>query len=108
MNAPEPVPRDASASSALLRLISDNVPAAIAYYDASTWQCLFANNRYAQTFGWTTDNILGHTFADVIGEAAAREIDPQVQQVLKQRASVTYERQLDTANGMHRLEVNLL
>jgi diguanylate cyclase (GGDEF)-like protein/PAS domain S-box-containing protein len=108
MNAPEPVPRDASASNALLRLISDNVPAAIAYYDASTWQCLFANNRYAQTFGWTTDNILGHTFAEVIGEAAAREIDPQVQQVLKQRASVTYERQLEAPDGLHRLEVNLL
>jgi len=108
MPVPPPAPPSPSQRNELLRLLSDNVPAAIAYYDAATLQCLFANNRYAQTFGWTVSSILGHTFAEVIGEEAARRIDPQVQLVLKQRANVTYERELPDANGLRHVEVNLL
>src|SRR5258706_286865 len=97
-----------SARIELLRLISDNVPAAIAYYDAATLQCRFANNRYAQTFGWTADNIVGRTLPNVIGEEAATQIGPQVDMVLKQRASVTYERDLHAPEGRRQVEVNLL
>src|SRR6267142_2167288 len=97
-----------SARIELLRLISDNVPAAIAYYDAVTLQCRFANNRYAQTFGWTTDNIIGHTVAEVIGEEAAAQIAPQVEMVLKQHASVTYDREVDSPEGRRQVEVHLL
>jgi len=108
MALPPPEPPSPSARSELLRLVSDNVPAAIAYYDATTLQCLFANNRYAQTFGWSAENIVGHTFAEVIGNDAARRIDPQVQLVLKQGANVTYERELPSAEGTRHVEVNLI
>jgi diguanylate cyclase (GGDEF)-like protein/PAS domain S-box-containing protein len=97
-----------SSRSELLRLVSDNVPAAIAYYEAATLQCRFANNRYAQTFGWTAESIVGRTFAEVIGSDAAAHIDPQVQLVLKQRANVTYERELPGTDGSRHVEVNLI
>ncbi len=108
MAVPEPASPSPSTRSDLLRLVSDNVPAGIAYYDAKTLQCLFANDRYAQTFGWTVASIVGHTFAQVIGSEAAAQIDPQVQLVLKQRANVTYERELAAADGTKHVEVNLM
>ncbi|CAG1018824.1 putative signaling protein [Burkholderiaceae bacterium] len=98
----------ARARADLLRLLSDNVPALIAYYDATTLRCLFANERYAKTFGWDSSSILGHTVAEVIGADAAGLIEPQVQQVLRQVQSVAYERDIDTPEGRRQLEVHLL
>ena len=108
MADPEPASPSPSTRSELLRLVSDNVPAGIAYYDAKTLQCLFANDRYARTFGRTASSIVGLTFAEVIGSDAARQIEPQVQLVLKQHASVTYERELAGAEGAKHVEVNLM
>ncbi|HEY0857918.1 MAG TPA: PAS domain S-box protein, partial [Albitalea sp.] len=98
----------ARARAELLRLLSDNVPALIAYYDATTLRCRFANERYARTFGWDSSSILGHTVAEVIGADAAGIIEPQVQRVLQQVQSVAYERELDTPEGRRHLEVHLL
>ncbi|HJV62031.1 MAG TPA: diguanylate cyclase, partial [Albitalea sp.] len=98
----------ARARAELLRLLSDNVPALIAYYDAQTMQCVFANGRYAETFGWTGQSIVGLTFAEVIGEDARRLIQPQVDRVLEQRIPAAYERVLQTADGVRHIEVNLL
>ncbi|MEW6705109.1 MAG: EAL domain-containing protein [Pseudomonadota bacterium] len=96
-------------SAEQFRLLADNVPALIASYDADTRRCLFANKQYARTFGWDERSIVGHTFAEVIGEEAAREIQPQVDHVLKQRQAVLYERVLHDADGKPRwIEVNLL
>jgi diguanylate cyclase (GGDEF)-like protein/PAS domain S-box-containing protein len=91
------------------RLLADNVPALIASYDADSRRCLFANKQYARTFGWDEHSIVGRTFAEVIGEAAAREIQPQVDLVLQQRQPALYERVLLDADGKPRwIEVNLL
>jgi diguanylate cyclase (GGDEF)-like protein/PAS domain S-box-containing protein len=98
----------ARARAEMLRLLSDNVPAAIAYYDATTVRCLFANNRYAATFGWSDDAIVGHTLAEVIGEEAARVIQPQVDRVLNLRLAASYEREVATPGGQRIVEVNLL
>jgi len=92
----------------LLRMLADNVPALIAYYDAVRMQCLFANQRYASTFGWDSRSILGRSFAEVIGEAAAQQIQPQVERVLAQHLPATYERELATPEGTRHIEVNLL
>jgi diguanylate cyclase (GGDEF)-like protein/PAS domain S-box-containing protein len=92
----------------LLRLLADNVPALIAYYDAVTVRCLFANEQYAKTFGWDRRSILGHTVAEIIGDAAASTIEPQVALVLEQLRTVSYERDIDTSEGKRHLEVNLL
>jgi diguanylate cyclase (GGDEF)-like protein/PAS domain S-box-containing protein len=91
------------------RLLADHVPALIACYDAETRRCQFANRAYAQTFGWTEQAILGRTFGEVIGEGAAQEIRPHVDEVLLNRRAVSYERQLTDAQGAPRwLAVHLL
>jgi len=92
----------------LLRLLADNVPALIAYYDAKDMACVFANQRYAQTFGWTAESIIGHTFTEVIGADAARQIEPHVDRVLHQGLQSTYERELVSPEGTRYIEVNLL
>ncbi|MFZ5550071.1 MAG: putative bifunctional diguanylate cyclase/phosphodiesterase [Pseudomonadota bacterium] len=91
------------------RLLADHVPALIACFDATTRRCLFANKQYARTFGRDERSIVGLTFAEIIGEAATREIAPYVDHVLDQREAVMYERQLVGPDGQPRwLEVNLL
>jgi diguanylate cyclase (GGDEF)-like protein/PAS domain S-box-containing protein len=104
---PDPPQEDFSADQ--FRLLADNVPALIACYDASSRRCLFANKQYARTFGCDERSIVGRTFAEVIGESAAKEIAPRVDHVLEQREAVMYERQLHDGNGRPRwIEVNLL
>jgi hypothetical protein len=41
-------PRD---EDAILRLVADTAPAMLAYFDAGTRACRFANARYAEHFG---------------------------------------------------------
>ena len=50
-----------------MRELADSVPALMALYDAETQRCLFANRSYAQTFGLDQTEIVGRTFAEVIG-----------------------------------------
>ncbi len=91
------------------RLLANNVPVLIAYYDAVNFACQFANSSYAHTFGWEEHSIIGRTFGEVIGEEAAAQIQPQVNHVLRERKGVSYERQLTTADGGFRyIEVNIL
>ena len=35
----------------LLRMLADNVPAMIAYYEPRSLRCVFANKRYAESNG---------------------------------------------------------
>jgi diguanylate cyclase (GGDEF)-like protein/PAS domain S-box-containing protein len=106
----EATPRPDDAGSAeQFRLLADHVPALIASYDAATRRCRYANKAYAQAFGWDEAGILGRTFAEIIGEEAAREIAPHVDRVLTQREAVAYERRRVDRDGTSRwLEVHLL
>jgi diguanylate cyclase (GGDEF)-like protein/PAS domain S-box-containing protein len=100
---------EARAQAALFRLLADNVPVLIAYYRASDFQCQFANKAYARTFGTDERAVVGKTFAEVIGQAAADQIQPRVEQVLHQRQAAAYERELPQPDGSTRfIEVNLL
>ena len=99
----------ARAQAARIELLADNVPALIAYYEADSFRCKYANSRYAETFGWDREAILGHTVAEVIGESAAQQVQPQVDTVLQQRRAAAYERQMPLADGSTRwIDVNLL
>ena len=101
--------RAARAQAEQFQLLADHVPALIATYDARTKQCLFANKRYAATFGWDEHSIVGRGYAEVIGEAAAREVRPHVEAVIEHRRPVAYERCMKRADGaLQWLEVNLL
>ena len=91
------------------RLVANNVPVLIAYFDAAGNRCRYANRRYAETFGHDEHSILGLTVAQVIGEEAARLIQPRVDHVLAHKTSVSYERQLSAADGGQRwIEAHLL
>ncbi|HUG25021.1 EAL domain-containing protein [Piscinibacter sp.] len=92
----------------LLRLLADNVPALLAYYESDTMRCVYANSRYAETFGMDGRSIVGRTFGEVIGDEAERRIRPQVDRVLQQRLPAAYERELATPDGTRYIEVNLL
>ena len=98
----------AQVSASMLRLIADSLPALIAYYDAGSLKCHFANRRYAEYNGWTTDSIVGKTVAEAIGEKAWRTIKPHVDQALK-GFTVKYVREQTLPGGQTRMiEVNLL
>jgi diguanylate cyclase (GGDEF)-like protein/PAS domain S-box-containing protein len=99
---------DAKAKEQQIRLLADNVPVLIAYFDAANLECLFANKNYAQMWGWNEQSIIGRKVRDVIGEEGYRVIGPYIERVVKGEA-VTYERAVKAANGSERvLEVNLL
>jgi diguanylate cyclase (GGDEF)-like protein/PAS domain S-box-containing protein len=90
-----------------IRMLADNVPVLIAYFDAKDLRCRFANKAYAHTWGWNEDSILGRTVQEVIGAEGYREIAPHIERVVRGEA-VTYERTIRAADGAERiLEVNL-
>lgn len=101
--------RSARTQAEQLRLLADNVPSALAYYDAHDFRCIFANRTYAQGFGWDEQSIVGRTFAEVIGAPAAREIEPHVQAMLHERRSISYERRAVRPDGSAQwIKVNLM
>ena len=105
----EPARSPPQAQAAMFRLLADNVPVLIAYYRASDFRCQFANKEYARTFGHDEESVLGLSLEEVIGAAAASEIQPQVEHMLTQRMPVAYERMLrGPAGGVRWVEVNLL
>ena len=108
MSAPAPYQADGRGKDSLLRLVADNVPALIAYYEPKSLRCVFANKRYAESNGWSVDAIIGKTVREAIGEEAWRLIEPQVQRVLKGE-TVEYVRPMTLPNGEERIvEVHLL
>jgi diguanylate cyclase (GGDEF)-like protein/PAS domain S-box-containing protein len=107
---PTPLPADADvrAQASLFRLLADNVPVLIAYYDAGN-VCRFANKEYARTFGCDEQSILGMGLADIIGAEAVAMIEPMADKVHHEQTSVAYERQLAGPDGGARwIEVRLL
>ncbi|MBE0627570.1 MAG: EAL domain-containing protein [Burkholderiales bacterium] len=92
----------------MLRLVADNVPALIAYYEPKNLSCVFANKAYAESNGWTVDSIIGKTVREAIGEKAWLMIEPQVARVLKGER-VDYVRPMNLPNGEQRvIEVHLI
>ncbi|MGP1678999.1 MAG: diguanylate cyclase domain-containing protein, partial [Burkholderiales bacterium] len=108
MNALAPEQAGSYGKDALLRLVADNVPALIAYYEPKSLRCVFANKGYADANGWSVDSIIGKTVREAIGEEAWRVIEPQVERVLKGE-KVEYVRPLILPNGEQRIvEVHLI
>ena len=109
ISASKAAEREAADQAAQFRLLADHVPALIALYDARNHRCLFANREYARTFGLDEQDILGRTFAEVIGEAATARIQPYVEQVLRDKQPANYERELLGPDGKPRwIEVHLI
>ncbi len=108
-DAPERGLRDVHAKLELFRMVCNAVPVAIAYYERAGNICRYANQGYAQMFGFDEQLILGRPVAEVIGAEAAQAIQPQVDVVLREQKGSSYERQLKAADGTLRsIEVHLL
>ena len=75
-------PRALRAELAQFRRLCNNVPVAMAYYDGVGTRCRYANQGYAAMFGFDEESIRNRSVAEVIGEAAAEAIQPQIDQVL--------------------------
>jgi diguanylate cyclase (GGDEF)-like protein/PAS domain S-box-containing protein len=110
------VPHDAGGAAwdgslETFRLLANSLQAMIAYYDSPElgYGCRFANKAYAGAFGLTETSIIGKTFIEVIGEAAAREVQPSIDTVVNESRAVAYVRELAAADGSRRwIEVNVL
>ena len=97
----------AVAKEAEIRMLADNVPVLISYFDAKELRCRFANKAYAQMWGWDESSILNHTVEEVIGAEGYAAISPYIERVIRGE-TVTYERSIRDAKGNERiLEVNL-
>ncbi len=94
--------------ASLLRLVANSVPALMAFYDAESLHCLFANAAYARTFGFDEQTILGRSLEQIIGAQALAVIQPHIDQLRQHGRSARYERQLAAPDGPRWLDVQLL
>jgi PAS domain S-box-containing protein len=83
-----------------LQLISDNVPALIAYVDRDL-RYRFANRAYAQWFGRPHEELIGRRVEEVLGEAAWRVVQPRMARALAGEI-VQYEAELNIRDVGHR------
>ncbi|MEP4030219.1 PAS-domain containing protein [Roseibium polysiphoniae] len=72
-----------------LRLVTDNIPALIAYM-APGPIFRFANRRYAEWFGHSIASVANRPAAEVVGETLFREIAPHIEHAFRGNA-VSYE-----------------
>jgi PAS domain S-box-containing protein len=76
-----------------LRLVTDNIPALIAYL-APGPVFRFANRRYADWFGQSVASIAGRAASDVVGEELFKELEPHIARAFEGNAvSYEYKRQ---------------
>lgn len=80
-----------------LRLVTDNVPALIAYM-APGPVFRFANRRYAEWFGHSVASIVGRTGEEVAGVELYRELGPKIERAL-QGEVVSYEYTRERPDG---------
>jgi PAS domain S-box-containing protein len=84
-------------SESHLRLITDTVPALIAYFDDQEVYS-YANKGYAQWFGWSKEQVLGRQVHDVIGDEVYTDISHHVHRAL-QGHNVSYEYAMRRPDG---------
>jgi diguanylate cyclase (GGDEF)-like protein/PAS domain S-box-containing protein len=90
-----------------VRLLTNSLPALIAFFSMQELRCLFANAAYAKAYGFDETTIVGKPVREIIGEEAFALILPYIA-----RAStgeiVTYQRNVKFPSGAERtIEVTL-
>lgn len=93
-NAQQPVQADA-----LLQLVADTAAAMLAYFEAGSWRCRFANASYAQFFRSTPQGILGKSLAEIAGEPIWAEARAQLSARLAPADSVRYACEMRAPDG---------
>ena len=80
-----------------LRLVTDNIPALIAYLSPGP-VFRFANRRYADWFGQSVASIAGRPAPEVVGSELFAELEPHINRAFEGNA-VSYEYQRKRADG---------
>ncbi|WP_428648517.1 PAS-domain containing protein [Roseibium sp.] len=80
-----------------LRLVTDNIPALIAYLSPGP-VFRFANRRYADWFGQSVASIAGRSAQEVVGPELFRELEPHIDRAFEGNA-VSYEYQRKRPDG---------
>lgn len=80
-----------------LRLVTDSVPALIAYVGPGPVY-RFANRRYAKWFDQTVESLVGRPVADIIGPELYPELEPHIARAFTGQA-VSYEYARNRATG---------
>lgn len=92
-----------------LKQLVENVPAMLAVFDSTNFHCLYANERYAALVGKRAQEIIGQSFADILGAQTADEIQPYIDEMLATGKATSYERRIALANDdVRHLEVTLV
>ncbi|TYC75911.1 PAS domain S-box protein [Stappia sp. BW2] len=80
-----------------LRLVTDNIPALIAYLSPGP-VFRFANRRYADWFGHSVASVAGRPAPEVVGEELFKELEPHINRCFEGNA-VSYEYQRNRSDG---------
>ena len=80
-----------------LRLIMDNMPGAMAYIDRSQ-RYVYANAGYEHLLGWWTEDMVGHTVAEVVGPEGYSIARPHIEATMNGEPQV-FENRLPMAGG---------
>lgn len=84
-----------------LRMITDNIPALVAYID-SDQHYIFCNGRYETMLGLAPDRILGQTVQQIAGDTGYQEISGFIAQVLRgERVSFELESRTHAHRTFH-------
>jgi diguanylate cyclase (GGDEF)-like protein/PAS domain S-box-containing protein len=90
-----------------MRLLINNVPGMILYVDRGM-NCVFANQRYADFFGFALHDIVGKPLRDIVGAAAYLDVERHFEKALQGHA-VAYQRMVQLKSGEQRcIEVKLV
>ncbi|AFY29732.1 PAS domain-containing protein [Cyanobium gracile] len=92
-----------SALENYLRLVVDNAPAMMAYWNADL-TCRFANQAYRDWFGADPDQLIGKHISELLGPALYELNKPYLESAL-QGQSQTFERKITTPSGTTRFSL---
>jgi diguanylate cyclase (GGDEF)-like protein/PAS domain S-box-containing protein len=92
-----------------LKQLANAVPAMLACFESPSLKCLYANAAYAGLSGKRFEEVIGCSYAQLIGEREALAIRPYIDRVLATGKTVNYERSYTDATKTKRfIEVSLL
>lgn len=83
-----------------LRVIADNLPAMVAYWD-SDQRCRFANKAYIEWFGIAPEELIGKHIIDLLGEKLYKLNEPYILEALSGKRQ-QFERALQVPSGESR------